>query len=378
MKSKIRVKLIVSICFVLALAGLVLIAACTKPAPAPTTTSPKPAPAPTTTAPAPIPITLTLTSVQPDTILNNQGIKRWAEDVTNRTNGAVKFQFFWGGALTKAGEELSAVEKNLANMGSISVTYYPGNLELANWTYVTPFGPGDLVLVMKAAEKLYEQVPALRNEIENYNQKILWLGGTGTTDMVSKKPVKTLDDLKGIKIGAVGKYAPKAFEAIGAVPVTVPAPEKYQGLQTGLIEADWMPLEYSVAYKLHELAKNCTLLEYGANFGWAITINKSEWAKLSPSIQQAMLDAGKEASAWIARETGGKRDAAIQTIKDSGGTIYTLSQSDKEIWAAKLNFPSEWATEMAAKDKPGKDIINAWVKACADLGYKWSRDWTIK
>ena len=45
------------------------------------------------------------------------------------------------GALTKAGEELEAVEFGLVEVGSIAAPYYAGKLPLVNWTYAVPFGP---------------------------------------------------------------------------------------------------------------------------------------------------------------------------------------------------------------------------------------------
>ncbi len=96
--------------------------------------------------------------------------KWWADEVARRSNGRIVWtDFYWSGALPKADETLEAVQVGVADVGMLTLPYYPGKLPLGNWTYAVPFGPGDPDVILTAAQRLYDEVPALREEVEACN-----------------------------------------------------------------------------------------------------------------------------------------------------------------------------------------------------------------
>ena len=101
--------------------------------------------------------------LSPPPFLISEVQKWWADEVARRSNGRIVWtDFYWSGALTKAGETLKAVQVGLADAGMVALPYYPGKQPLGNWTYAVPFGPGDPYVILEAAQRLYEEVPALR------------------------------------------------------------------------------------------------------------------------------------------------------------------------------------------------------------------------
>lgn len=378
--------------FGLALTMVLLLASCTPAAPsappaqrpsapAPQAQAPAPPPPQPTAAPAkPVqPVTLSVTAAQPAGITASQAVKWFGDELEKRSDGGLKFQYHWAGSLTKAGEELDAVAKRLADIGNIAVVYYPAKLELANWTYAVPFGPADPALMVKITRQMYDQVPELRNELESNNLKILFYIAVGTNDLSTQKPVSTLDDLKGLKVGAVGKYLPKAIEVLGATPVVVAAPDKYQALQTKLINADMMPYTFTDTYKLYEMNKYLVGVDFGANFVWALGVNKDAWNSLSPERQKMIEAVALEAEAYGAKIEADGRQKAIDNMNGKGATYTPLSFEQKQRWASMMpNFPQEWVTEMEAKGKPGKKIMQKYIELVAQSGHKWPRVWDIK
>ena len=138
------------------------------------------------------------------------------------------------GALTKAGEELEAVEAGLVQVGSIAAPYYAGKLPLVNWTYAVPFGPGDPKMILDACQRIFEEVPELKAEIEQYNQKLLFPLVIDTYNLTSRRPLVTFEDLDGIKIASIGAYHPKILSSAGALAIHMPVAERYTALQTGV------------------------------------------------------------------------------------------------------------------------------------------------
>ena len=93
--------------------------------------------------------------LSPPPFLISEVQKWWADEVAKRSNGRIVWtDFYWSGALTKAGETLEAVEVGLADAGMVALPYYPGKLPLGNWTYAVPFGPGDPGIILEVAQRL--------------------------------------------------------------------------------------------------------------------------------------------------------------------------------------------------------------------------------
>lgn len=360
------------------------------PTPAPPTKAPvapapaaPAAPAPAATAapaPAAAPVTLKFTSPLPPPPYSAAVIaEEWGKEVEKRTNGQVKFQFFHGGTLSKPQEELDAIQKGVAESGFVTLPYYPSKLPLGNFSYAVPFGPDKATVMLEAATKLYDAVPELKAEIERNNMKIIFLRVIGNYDIVSKSPIRTLDDLKGKKLASIGDYHPKIVQAGGGTPVAMPVAERYQALQTGVVEGSVLPLDLSVNSRFHEVAKNAIQVGLGAAYSTAITINQDVWNKISPANQKIILEVGAEAGKNLAGRTDKMIEDAIVTIKASGGTIIDFPAPEKAKWAEKLpDFPAEWAKDMNGKGLPGTKVMETYFDIAAKAGFKQVRPWGTK
>src|SRR3990170_8129800 len=215
-----------------------------KPTPAPTpppaaTPTPAPTPVATPTPPPPPavkPVTIKVTSPFPATLPAVVAVKWWGDELEKRSGGRLKFEYFWFGALTKAGEELEATETGISQVSTLTFPYYPTKLPLGNFTYAVPFSTTDTRLLSKIVMDMYDTIPALRAEVEKYNQKYVFPTMLSNYDIQSRKPVQTLEDLKGVKIASIGAYHPRWLQAVGAAPIAMPVAERFAALQTGVID----------------------------------------------------------------------------------------------------------------------------------------------
>src|SRR3978361_957626 len=109
-----------------------------------------------------------------------------------------------------------------------------------------------------------------------------------------KQPVKDTADVTGLKLRSTGGAQDLALRAIGAVPVRMAAPDAYESLSRGTMDGLLFPLESVVAYGADKLVKYST---DGLGFGSFIvsySISDSAWKKLTPEIQNAMVDVAEE------------------------------------------------------------------------------------
>ncbi len=374
---------------VLALLGMLAVACGSEDptattAPAATTAAPPAAEEPTATATMSAPsgdeevFKLKFSSpLSPPPFLMSEVQKWWADEVARRSNGRIEWtDFYWSGALTKAGETLEAIEVGLADAGAVIYPYYPGKLPLGNWTYAVPFGPGDPKVILEAATRLYDDVPALREEVETYNQIFLIPVVIDTYNLTSKEPVVAFEDFDGIKIASIGSYHPKILEAAGATAIAMPVAERYQALQTGVIQAEFLPWDISHAYKYHDFNKHITWVDMGAAMPAGLGINKDIWDSLPPDLQQLMLDVADEAVDLNASLILERRNAALTEWEELGITRHEMPEEDRAQWANTLNdIPGNWIKEMEDKGLPGQEVMVTYIEILEELGHQFPRDW---
>ena len=315
--------------------------------------------------------------LSPPPFLMSEVQKWWADTVAERSNGRIVWtDFYWSGALTKAGETLEAVEVGLTDAGAVIYPYYPGKLPLGNWTYAVPFGPGDPKVILEASTRLYDEVPGLREEVEGYNQIFLIPVVIDTYNLTSKEPVVTFEDFDGIKIASIGSYHPKILEAAGATAIAMPVAERYQALQTGVIEAEFLPWDVSHAYKYHDFNKHITWVDMGAAMPAGLGINRDVWDSLPSDLQQLMLDVADEAVDLNASLILERRNAALAEWEELGITRHEMPQEDRSQWAETLDdIPGDWIEEMEAKGLPGRDVMVTYLEILEELGHQFPREW---
>jgi TRAP-type C4-dicarboxylate transport system substrate-binding protein len=330
-----------------------------------------------TPTPKPKTMKLKFTSpLAPPPFLVSETAKWWADEVTKRSEGRVEWEFYWLGALTKAGEELEAVQVGLAQVGSIAAPYYAGKLPLSNWNYAVPFGPGDPKIILEATKRLYNEVPELQAEVERYNQKIFIPMVIDTYNLTSKRPIVKFEDFKGIKIASIGAYHPKILNAAGASAIHMPVAERYTALQTGVIEAEFLPWDVSFAYKYHDYNKHATWVDMGSAMPTFVAVNLDFWKKLPGDLQELMLTVATEATERNMELIKIRREEAIVGFKAAGVTFHEMPFEDKIKWANALpDIPAEWIREMEGKRLAGRRVMVRYLEILEEMGHKFPRKW---
>jgi TRAP-type C4-dicarboxylate transport system substrate-binding protein len=179
----------------------------------------------------------------------------------------------------------------------------------------------------------------------------------------TKKPVATLEDLKGMKIRSTG-LASKLVLALGAAPVGTTMPETYDALRTGVAEGATAPIQALKGFRWGEVVKY-TILNYGSSYstGFFIAMNKKKWNALPPDIQKIFEQASEERS----EKTGDLWDSTdqdgIKFITDRGVKMLPLSKEEDARWAEAVKpLLNAYVEEMKGKNLPGAEAL----KFCQD------------
>lgn len=198
--------------------------------------------------------------------------------------------------------------------------------------------------------------------------KPLWLhtNDGSSFHLSSAKGVKTLDELKGLKIRAATRLNSRMLAALGATPVQMPLPAVPEAMAKGVIDGAMVPWEGVPAAKLQEIAKSHLDVPAGApkfaNSIFAFVMNQARYDALPAELKKVIdANAGAEASAW-AGGTGFDSVVAAnhKLATDRGNVVNALADAELARWIkASESVDDEWVKEVTAKGANGKALLDA-------------------
>jgi TRAP-type C4-dicarboxylate transport system substrate-binding protein len=177
------------------------------------------------------------------------------------------------------------------------------------------------------------------------------------------KSVKTLEDMKGLKIRATSRLNAKTLAALGAMPVQMPVPAVPEAIAKNVVDGTSLPWEISTAYKIQEICKTTTetapnQAKHG-NAIFALVMNPDKYNKLPADLKKVIdRNSGRETSKWIATVWDAGRAPARKIAVDRHNTINILSDSEYKRWVkATETVDDEWIKEVGAKGANGKALL---------------------
>ncbi len=282
----------------------------------------------------------------------------WAEQVTEKTNGAIKFEHFYNDALGAHKEQLDNLKAGTFEIGFANPAQFPAKVPL-HFLINAPVGlSGDSLAHAKAGEDL-SATPELAAELDSWNVKRLFSVQMPSYQIISTKKVSSLAELKGVKLWSAGSVA-KLLGSLGAVPVTIPAGEVYEAINLGTLDGAAWPLYACVGYRLHEVSKYYTVANLGAA-AFPFLINLDTWNDLPSDVQQIMLDVATQVGEKHAKAYDDESTGHIATMEEIGIELLELSADDQAVLkdAGKVL----WYAMADEQGAPGPDIVKAYEKA---------------
>jgi TRAP-type transport system periplasmic protein len=174
------------------------------------------------------------------------------------------------------------------------------------------------------------------------------------------KPVKTLDEVRTLKIRASGPSLPGA-KALGLNPIPIPPTEVYEAIQKGTVDGAEFPWEAMTSFRINELVK--AHIEVPGGLGapaFVIIANSKSFENLTPANKAALMKAGGEAGAaligkaWTDADERGRADA-----KQKGQAIEVLAPPELEKWRQRLTpVTDEWIAKADKKGLDGRKLLD--------------------
>jgi TRAP-type C4-dicarboxylate transport system substrate-binding protein len=196
--------------------------------------------------------------------------------------------------------------------------------------------------------------------------KVLTMFTTAPSNIMSKIPISSLEELKGVPLRASGGAA-QILKSWGANRVGMPMPETPEALQKGVVKGLFSSLEVMKDFKFAELCKYVTMTETPV-YPFAVVMNMNSWNKLPKDVKKVFEELGPQQSAWTGAYMDNHVLDSIAWSKEKQGVkVITLSDEEKAKWDKLLEpITAKWIKDNEAKGVPAAKIV-ADIKAIAAM-----------
>jgi C4-dicarboxylate-binding protein DctP len=279
----------------------------------------------------------------------------------------IKWSEAYGGTIVKLG---------LGDIGVVTTVFHGDKVPLQAIAYVTPFVSTNPKVVARSIDALAAKYPQFKAAFAKQNQVYLATGVVlDSYQVFSKKPIKSLADMKGVKMAGAG-FNLRYLDGIGAVGVGGSLVTYYNKLQTGVVTAAMIWPEAATTFKLYEVAPYMLRADIGAAASKVVTANAKSWKKLPADVRAAIQGAAiayRDHIADVALKRAGK---SVAKLKAKGMKMTTLSPAARLAWAKSMpNIAKSWAANLEKKGIPGKAILSDYMNMMRAAGQKPVRDW---
>ncbi len=287
------------------------------------------------------------------------------EELKKRSNGRITYTMFAGGALGKGAEHFDIVKNGLSDMGYFTATWTPGRFPMSDVLSLAAWVNGKDVGV-DIGNAMYKRI--LYKEFSDV--EMIELNGCIKASLWTTKPVRTLEDCKGLRIRSPGGHQTNYIKALGAEPVFMPLGDVYLAMQTGTIDGLVTCPPLVLAFKLYEVAKYGAIATFGC-VTEGVAMNKKSWEKTPDDLKPLI----KEVCSNPFRTTGGLTVDVYKTmmseISKKGVNLHYLTKDEEKRWYSGFqDMTRKWVAGLEKKGLPGKEVVKMYNEEAEKNGVK--------
>lgn len=285
-----------------------------------------------------------------------------AKQIEEATKGRVKVDVYTGGALGGGADHYDMVREGTVDIAYSLQYYTAGVFPLTTVMELPDLGFANSRPASLTFWDLYKTLPAFQKEYSKV--KVLGLWTTDACELFKKgKPIRSVDEFKGLKLRAMGPPDAQKIRLLGATPVSMPAPELYTSLDKGVVTGMFFSPGAAVSFKLQDVTNSMTIVNSNATT-FFMFMNLNTWNSLPKDIQE-IIDGitGEKVAAMGYTAYDELRESALKTCKEAGHEIYVLPEGEMaKIRALSATIHEQWIKDMEAKGLPGKAVFDECVR----------------
>jgi TRAP-type C4-dicarboxylate transport system substrate-binding protein len=273
------------------------------------------------------------------------------EELKKRSQGKLAYTMFAGAALGKGPEHYDIVSKGLSDLGYFTATWTPGRFPLTDVLSLASWVDGKDIAT-DIGNAMYQRV--LNQEFPGV--KMVELNGCIQSFLWTKKPVRTLEDARGLKVRSPGGHQTNYIKAIGAEPVFMALGDVYLAMETGTVDGIVTCPPQFLAFKLNEVARFGLVTTFGC-VSEGVIMNQGSWKKIPEDLKPAF----DEVTHNPYKVTGGLTREVYKTmmkeLADKKIELFNLSEKEAERWYERFRgVTRRWVEDLEAKGLRARDV----------------------
>lgn len=288
----------------------------------------------------------------PVTVGHAKFLKPWADKVAAESNGRIKIDIFPSMQLGGTPPQLfDQARDGVADLVWTLPGYTPGRFTGLE-AFELPFVANKRALVNSLAVTDYAQ-QNLKDELKDVHPICVWTHDHGLIH--ANRQVKTMEDLKGLKLRFPTRLAGEALKALGANAIGMPVPQVPESLAQRVIDGAVIPWEVVPSVKVQELVKYHTEIPGSPTFYIAtfiLAMNKAKYEALAPDLK-AVIDrnSGAAAAGMAGRVWDEQAIVVSDMVRKRGNTITVIDEAEAARWR-----------------KTTEPVIEGWLKTTKEKG----------
>lgn len=293
-----------------------------------------------------------------------EAIKVFGDELESESGGRFKVTHYPGEVLHTVGDGFRATVQGITDVTSAWPVYSANSFHLFHATELPLALPNSDVAAARVVDELYPKY--FKDEYERMGILLAFNAVTPQYDILTTKPVKSIEDLKGLKIRAAGGGITEIVQRLGATPVTMTITDAYTAFQQGVVDGIILSTADMVAYRMHEVGK------YNYRVGVVRVaiphaVNKQFYEGLPDDLKAVFNKAATNASYNYEMMYTRLTERALETMRAEGVEVTQASEEDlKKVNELVAPMWDAFVTKNAGRDGASAEELVADIRSLTE------------
>ncbi len=246
--------------------------------------------------------------------------------------------------------------------------YQPGSFQLLHALQL-PFLFSSPPVGSLVSEELYPK--HFKAEYERMGVYLAHYDTTSPYNIISRRPIRRLEDMQGIKMRVTGGLTAQIFEELGVVPVVMAAGETYTAFQRGILDAVALGAPDMATYRLYEIGNAFTRVDVNM-LALQYCLNRTTFDALPDDVKGDFYRLLRIRSQMASQNyySGPRADRAMATILDAGVELIDLGEEETQRWRQRLvPLKERFIAENEALGLPARAVVDDLEQVAAQYAH---------
>ena len=279
------------------------------------------------------PKVLKFSCLEPDSSLETKLLREhFVKYIEEKSNGKYKVDIYPGSSLGNTDTVIQGL-----NMGTIHLAFdstsnlsqFSPKLAIFDLPYMFTREALAVAMDSPAGDKL-------KGEARQFGVHIINFIAAFQRNLIARKPFKTVAEMEGVKARSTNsKWHIFGLQALGFKPIPMAAAEMMTGIQQGVVDCMDIAISAMYGYHIYDVAKYVIMTDQ-TNICTTLFTSAEWWDTLPPADKKLITEAANQYRNAITSAFDESTANFIKLLKEGGCDVYTLPDSERDIWRAKV------------------------------------------